>query len=175
MQPLVSISQVSSISLTNLDLAGSNKDDIASTSVTPDTDIPCEEDATGGSQLHPANINEPQVFGSSTDHANKPVNLEQDDAASQLMDIDKTHNSHVDSQNDTEMSAPLGQPPTTAEEIPTPDWLKRMLDYLRGVSESMDWKDLVSALLRFENLNPPSGVSFSNMNISSNLLVHYSI
>ena len=39
MQPSVSISQVSSISLTNLDLAGSNKDDIAGTSVTPDTDI----------------------------------------------------------------------------------------------------------------------------------------
>jgi hypothetical protein len=63
------------------------------------------------------------------------------------------------------------QPLTSAKETPAPEWLQRMLVYLRGVSDSTEWQDLVSAFLKFENLNPPSGVgALLNTNYSSNLM-----
>jgi hypothetical protein len=72
---------------------------------------------------------------------------------------DNTQVNRGDNTNDAEMST-APQPLTTAiKETPAPFWLRRMLVYLRGVSDNADWQDLVSALLKFENLNPPPGVS----------------
>jgi hypothetical protein len=67
-------------------------------------------------------------------------------------------NLNNDDIKDAEMSA--AAPPLTAamKETDVPVWLRRMLIYFRGVSDSVEWQDLVSALLKFENLKPPPGV-----------------
>jgi hypothetical protein len=66
--------------------------------------------------------------------------------------------------NEAEMST-APQPLTTAmKETPAPLWLGRMLVYLRGISDNAEWQGLVSALLRFENLNPSPGVSTPLLN-----------
>jgi hypothetical protein len=61
-----------------------------------------------------------------------------------------------DELNKAEMSAQ--QALSTAKVTQAPDWLKRMLAYLQGVSDSTEWHELVLALVKFENMNPPSGV-----------------
>ena len=82
--------------------------------------------------------------------------------ATECVDINNTSNNlqvhRSDDMKDTEMSA-APQPLTTAtKETPAPFWLSRMLVYLRGVSDNVEWQNLVLALLKFENLKPPPGV-----------------
>lgn len=94
-------------------------------------------------------------------------------------DIDDTgiQVNHGDDTNDAEMSVPGPPPLTKAKETPAPDWLGRMLVYLWGVSDSMEWQELVSALLKFENMNPPPGVGvFLNfkLDISVNQYIYLS-
>jgi hypothetical protein len=45
-----------------------------------------------------------------------------------------------------------------AVDIPVPNWLSGMLLYLRDVSDVKAWQDLVTALIDFKKLDPPSGV-----------------
>lgn len=103
-----------------------------------------------------ATTTEPHSLNAAGDPANldKSTAMDVDDAVS--VDIGNTQDRRDDEPVDAENSAP--QPLTSAKETSAPDWLKRMLVYLRGVSDSTEWQDLVSALLKFENLNPPSGV-----------------
>jgi hypothetical protein len=120
-------------------------------------DVPSEADTSVGFPQDPSTTIEPQPLGPSAGPASKSIDLKLDDTQVP-----------GDGMNDTEMSPP---PLTTTVEITAPDWLKRMLDYLRGVSDSTYWQDLVSALLRFENMNPPSGVGTSFIDeLSSNLI-----
>lgn len=64
--------------------------------------------------------------------------------------------------NNMETSTPNGADPQSSRhsthEMPLPPWLSNMLGYLRSVSESVDWQNLVSDLVEFEKLNPVSGV-----------------
>lgn len=46
-----------------------------------------------------------------------------------------------------------------AVDMPPPAWLFNILPYLRDVSDVKDWQDLVVALVEFEKVNPPQGVS----------------
>jgi hypothetical protein len=127
--------------------------------------------ASVGSAQHPATTNEPHSFdGDASGYpanacSNKSAAMDIDDTTgisgkNEGVDINNMPDNHADDTNDTEMSAPqpltLQRPP--AMETQGPDWLKRMLVYLWGVSDSAEWQDLVAALLKFENLNPPSGV-----------------
>jgi hypothetical protein len=88
--------------------------------------------------------------------AGDPVNLDRSAAMNvdDAMGISETMEG-VDIGNTEDLQDHRGD-----KETPAPDWLtRRMLVYLRrGVSDSMEWQNLVLALLRFENLNPPSGV-----------------
>jgi hypothetical protein len=148
--------------LTNFLEVASNNVDIAGTTASQDVYVTEDENATVRSpqDLATTNLNEPQPIGSAADPACKSVemDLKEDDAASRTMDVDtQVHHGDVDT-NKVEMSASLAQPLAATMETPAPDWLKRMLDYLRGVSDNPEWQNLVSVLLKFENLNPPSGV-----------------
>ena len=80
------------------------------------------------------------------------------------VDINNMQAHQGDDVNNAKM--PTAPPPSTAamKETPAPDWLRKMLVYLRGVSDSAEWQDLVLALLKFENLNPPSGVGIPLLN-----------
>lgn len=81
-----------------------------------------------------------------------------------------------DDTNDAEMSAAPQLLTTATKETPVPAWPSQMLIYLRGVFDTTKWQDLVSALLKFENLNPPSGIStpLRNSDFSSNLILETS-
>jgi hypothetical protein len=84
--------------------------------------------------------------------------------AAEIPAVDNTQVLQGDNMNNTEMSA-APQPLTTAtKETLVPAWPSRMLIYLRGVSDRAEWQDLVSVLLKFENLNPPSGVGTPLLN-----------
>ena len=75
--------------------------------------------------------------------------------------------------NDAEMSV-APQPLTTAtKETPAPFWLNQMLVYLQGVLDNVEWQDLVSALLKFENLKPPPGVGPPLFTVRISCLIHY--
>jgi hypothetical protein len=155
-----------------------------------------EDKNTFGSPHDPTTMNEPQSIEATGDPAgfNNSAMMDAQDALgisgktggvgiknahchgddtndhdSEGVDVNNTQVCHGDNTNDAEMSAP--QPSTSVMETPAPDWLKRMLVYLRGVSDTLEWQDLVSELLRFENLSPPSGVRFFSLNyhVLSNL------
>jgi hypothetical protein len=124
----------------------SNNVDIAKTTASHDVNVSKEKNPPVGS------VGSPQ-------HAATTNDLYSIVAAGDPVCVDK---SAAMNDADSEMSAP--QPLTTAVETQAPDWLSRMLEYLKGVSDSTEWQELVSALLKFENLNPPSGVGVCLLN-----------
>ena len=48
-----------------------------------------------------------------------------------------------------------------ANDTLAPSWLGKMLVYLWGVSDVVEWQDLVSSLIEFESMDPPSGIGVS--------------
>ena len=172
----MSIYLLASIPFTNVLQASCNNLDIAKTTVSQNLDGPKEkygpvrspnDSATVLYDNNSVTTIEPHPFHGSGDLAsieNSTTRVEDETAE------DNTQAQRDDNSTDAEMSAP--QPLSTPMDTQVPDWLKKMLVYLWGVSDNMEWQDLVSALLKFENLNPPSGVGahLLNLNFYSNLI-----
>jgi hypothetical protein len=126
--------------------------------------VPFADDSAIPIQDHP--IDPPVPFANDSAITIEPLPIEDtgehaSNEKSTAMVVEETaeNNTEVhrgDELNDAERSAQQGL--TTAKVIQAPDWLKRMLVYLQGVSDSTEWHELVSALVKFENMNPPSGV-----------------
>jgi len=73
--------------------------------------------------------------------------------------MDDAQATRSDDTNNFDVPA-AAQPSTAAtNDTPAPSWLGKMLVYLRGVSDVTEWQDLVSSLVEFESMDPPSGVS----------------
>lgn len=76
--------------------------------------------------------------------------------------------------DDVTIKIPTAQSSTTAtNDTPAPSWLGKMLVYLRGVSDMAEWQDLVSSLLEFESMDPPSGVGVCSLIFHMSFIQHY--
>lgn len=161
---LVSIYYLTLVSLMNSLPAASDNVDIAKTTVSQSVDAADDKITPVAPQDSSTNDSATTLNPPSFDATGDSVSIDKSAAmvVEGAAEITKmtVNNMQVLRDNDTnigKMSAPQ-DPQNTTMETPAPVWLRRMLVYLRGISDSMEWQGLVSALLKFENMNPPSGV-----------------
>jgi hypothetical protein len=101
------------------------------------------------------------VTSSKADANEKSAEIEQEmGAAATSSKVDNHEKSaEIEHKMDVESSTTAGIA-TSPEAVDTslPQWLLKILPYLRNVSDFKDWQDLVAAFVEFEKLDPPTGV-----------------